>query len=187
MAQSAIDLTPRNRDLNLCSQAGARGRPHVILVIGSTVPGPRAMHSATWLGRRLGAEMLVVAAIEYAPPRDELVDARVALARRAVSGTTARLARGAVKADGIVVTVRDGEAPATIDDLADQHEAELVAVTSSRRSWLWLFAGSALGYRLIRAGRRAVLVIPDHRPGPWARFVAWLDLDRRGLSPQGTS
>lgn len=187
MAQPAIDLTPRNRDLDLRSQEGARGRPHVILVIGSTVPGARAMHSATWLGRRLGAEMLVVAAIEYAPPRDELVEARMALARRVVSATTGRLARGAVKAEGIVVAVRDGAAPATIDDLADQHEAELVAVTSSRRSWLWLFGGSALGHRLVRAGRRAVLVIPDHRPGPCARFVAWLDLGRRGLSPQRTS
>ena len=158
----------------------------MILVIGSTVPGPRALYSATWLGRRLGARVLVVAAVEYPPPRDEWVDALVTAARRAVSATTARLAREAVKAEGIVVAVPNGLGGATIEDLADRHEAELVAVTSSRPSWFRVFPGSGLGHHLTRTGHRPVLVIPDRRASPAARFLTWLDtrLDRshRGVS-----
>lgn len=179
MAQPVIEsgapLAPGKTDLNLSSGAGGRGRPHVILVIGSTEPGARAMYSASWLGRRLGAEMLVVAVVEYRPPHDEWVDALMEAAGRAVSATTVRLVRESVQARGAVVAVPCGRAPATIDDLADQHEVELVAVTSPRRSWFRVFGGSALGRHLARTGHRPVLVIPDHRPGSGPRFRTWLD------------
>lgn len=184
MAQPVIraesPVAPRPRDPVVPATEGGRGRPHVILVIGSAEPGPRAMHSATWLGRRLGAQMLVVSAVEYPPPHDEWVDALVATARGAVSATTRRLEREAVKAEGVVVAVPNGEGPAAIDDLADAHEAELVAVTSSRRSWFRVFPGSFLGHHLTRTGHRPVLVIPDHRPGPPGWFLSRLIAARGG-------
>lgn len=183
MAQPAIEAgflpASRQRDLDR-SADGLRGRPHVVLVIGSSEPGARAIYSAAWLGRRLGAEMLVVAVVEYLPPRDELVAAWVASARRAASATAARLVRKGIAARGVVVAAQQGEGPPTVDDLAEQQEAELVAVTSRRRSWFWVSSGSAVARYLTRAGRTPVLVIPDHGPGPWLRFLAWLHASRRG-------
>lgn len=180
LVKSESPLAPRHHDLTVPSAEGARGRPHVILVIGSAEPGPRAMHSATWLGRRLGAQMLVVSAVEYPPPRDEWVDALVTAARGAVSATTGRLVREAVKAEGVVVAVPNGQGPAAIDDLADAHEAELVAVASARRSWFRVFPGSVMGHQLTRTGHRPVLVIPDHRPGPPGWFLSRLTAARGG-------
>lgn len=186
-SRPAPRLAPGDRDLDVSTARpaeGSRGRPHVILVVGPTEPGTRAMHSATWLGRRLGAEILVVAAVEYPPPRDELVDARVAAARQVVSATTRRLRREAVRAEGIVVAVRDGLGPATIDNLADGREAELVAVASPRRSWFRVFPGSALGHQLTRTAHRPVLIIPDQRPGAGAWIRAWFGGTRRELSTE---
>lgn len=186
MAQPAIEagslLASRQRDLDGRSTEGPRGRPHVILVIGSIEPGPRATQSAAWLGRRLRAEMLVVAVVEYSPPRDELVEAWIASARRAAAATAGRLMRQGVTARGTVVIAPDGEGPAAVDDLAEQQEAELVAVTSRRRSWFWVSPGSAVARYLTRAGRTPVLVIPDHRLGPCMRLVAWLHGTRRTAS-----
>jgi hypothetical protein len=173
-------LAPGQSDLDRHSAEGRRGRPHVILVVGSTELGPRALYSASWLGRRLGAEMLVVAAVEYSPPHDELVDALMEAAGRAVSATTTHLVRESVPARGIVVAVPNSQAPAAIDNLADQHETELVAVISRRRSWFRVFPGSPIGHRLTRTGHRPVLVIPDHRAGLGAWIRAWLDGTRGG-------
>ena len=183
MAQPAVETGPllasQRSDLAGRSTDGTRGRPHVILVIGSIEPGARATYSAAWLGRRLGAELLVVAMVEYLPPRDELVEAWVASARRVVRATAGCLVRHGVAARGVVIVAKEGEGPALVDDLAEQHEAELVAVTSRRRSRLGVFPGSAVARYLTRAGRTPVLVIPDHRPGPWTRVLAWLRNPRR--------
>ncbi len=153
----------------------------MILVVGSTEPGARATHSAAWLGRRLGAEMVVAAVVEYPPPRDELVGAWVASARRVVAATAARLMAQGVTAHGTVMLAREGDGPATIDDLAQREEAELVAVTARRRAWFWVSPGSAVARYLTRAGRTPVLVIPDQRPGPSMRFVARLRGGRRAI------
>ncbi|MBO0708590.1 MAG: universal stress protein [Candidatus Dormibacteraeota bacterium] len=186
MPQPAIEAgvlsASRQRDLDDRSANGPRGRPHVILVIDSVEPGPRAIYSAGWLGRRLRAEMLVVAVVEYLPPRDELVAAWVASARRAAAATAARLVGRGITARGLVVVAQQGEGPATVGSLAAQQEADLVAVTSRRRSWFWVSPGSAIARYLTRAGRTPVLVIPDHREAPWRRFRGWLHGSRREAS-----
>lgn len=164
----------RDRDLAGHSTGEPRGRPHVILVIDAIEPGARAIYSAAWLGRRLRAQMLVVALVEYPPPRDELVHAWVASARQSVSATAARLRRHGVAARGMVLVAPDGEGPATVGDLAQEQEVELVAVTSRRRSWFWVSPAPAVARYLTRAGYAPVLVIPDHRRDPWMRFLDWL-------------
>jgi nucleotide-binding universal stress UspA family protein len=162
-------------DATAQSGEGARGRPHVVLVIGASEPRPRAMHDAVWLGRHLKAEMLVVAAVEYRPPQDELVAARVEWTRDAVWSTTEHLVDEGVNAAGTVLVARDGLGPAVVDEFADEHEADLVAVTSQHPSWFWVFPGSGMAHRLARGGRRPVVVIPDHRPGLGARLTSWLE------------
>jgi nucleotide-binding universal stress UspA family protein len=123
------------------------------------------MHQADWLGRHLRAEMLVVAAVEYRPPQDELVAVRVDSIRGVVSSTAAHLVGEGVDSAGTVLIARDGLGPNVVDDFADEHEADLVAVTSQRRSRFWVFPGSGMAHHLTRAGRRPVVVIPDPRPG----------------------
>lgn len=126
------------------------------------------------MGRRLGAEMLVVAPVKYRPPRDELVAARVSSMERVVSWTAERLVDQGVDAAGTVLVAPGGLGSAAVDDFADQHEADLVAVASRRGSWLGLFPGSGMAHHLMREGRRPVLVIPDHRPGLGAAIGSWL-------------
>ena len=87
---------------------GGHGRPHVILVVGTSEPGARAMQDAVWLGRHLRAVMLVVSAVEYRPPPDELVAARVELIRGVVSSTAEHLVDQGVDAAGTVLVARDG-------------------------------------------------------------------------------
>lgn len=100
-ARTRLRLTePDLGDIAVRPNAGSRGRPHVIFVIGATKPRPCAMHSAAWLGRRLRAEMLVVAAVKYRPPRDDLVDLRVAQMRGVVWATTTDLVSEGVDACG---------------------------------------------------------------------------------------
>ena len=186
MAQLAVraglQLASRHSDFADGSAGDSRGRPHLILVVGSSEPGVRATRSAAWLGRRLGAEMLVVAVVEYAPPRDELVAAWAASARRVVSATVGRLVRLGIAARGVVIVAREGDGPATVDNLAEQHETELVAVTARRRPWFWPSAGPAVARYLTRAGRTPVLVIPDHRPAAWMRFLPWRPGSGRGAA-----
>jgi nucleotide-binding universal stress UspA family protein len=156
-----------------------RGRPHVVLVIGTSVPRARAMHDAVWLGRHLRAEMLVVSAVEYRPPRDELVAARVELTRGVVRSTTEHLVEHGVDAAGTVLVARDGLGVAVVEDFANRHEADLLAITSQHPTRFWVFGGSGMARHLMRAGRRPVVVIPDHRPGARAWFRAWLEPQRR--------
>lgn len=153
---------------------GGRGRPHVVLVVGPSEPRPRAMHSAAWLGRRLKAEMLVVAPVEYRPPRDELVAARVAATRCVVAETAEHLANQGVDAAGTVLVVRDGLGPAAVGDFAEEHEADLVAVASRHGSWFWVLPGSGIAHHLMRTARRPVLVIPDQGPGVLTRLMDWV-------------
>jgi len=133
------------------------------------------MRDAAWLGKHLRAEMLVVAAVEYRPAQDELVAARVEWGRDVVSSTTEHLVDQGVDAAGTVLVARDGLGAAVVDEFADEHEADLVAVASQRSSHLWVFPGSGMAHRLARGGRRPVLVIPDHRPGLGARILSWLE------------
>ena len=163
---------PFARALDLQAPAGdpVRGRPHVVLVVGRSEPRPPALHDAVWLGRHLRAEMLVVAAVEYRPPQDELVAARVEWIRDVVSSTAEHLVGEGVAAAGTVLVVRDGLGPAVIDDFAEEHEADLIAVTPQRSSRFWVFGGSGMAHHLARAGRRPVVVIPDHGPGLGARL-----------------
>jgi nucleotide-binding universal stress UspA family protein len=133
------------------------------------------MHDAVWLGRHLRAEMLVVAPVEYRPPQDELVAARVEWTRDVVSSTADHLVDQGVDAAGTVLVARDGLGPRVVEDFADEHEADLVAVTAQHASRFWVFPGSGMAHHLARAGRRPVVVIPDHRPGMGARFWSWLE------------
>lgn len=157
------------------SGQGGRGRPHVILVVGTSEPRARAMQDAVWLGRHLRAVMLVVSTVEYRPPPDELVAARVELMRGVVSSTAEHLVDQGVDAAGTVLVARDGLGAALVEDFAGRHEADLVAVTAQRPTRLWVFGASGMAHHLIRAGRRPMVVIPDHRPGPGAWFRSWLE------------
>lgn len=157
---------------------GGRGRPHVVLVIGATEPRPPAMHEVVWLGRHLQAEMVVVAAVEYRPPQDELVAARVEWTRDVVSSTAEHLTDQGVDAAGTVLVARDGLGPTVVEEFADEYEADLVAVTSHHPSWLWVLPGSGMAHHLARGGRRPVVVIPDHGPGLGARLASWLERAR---------
>ncbi len=78
--------------------------------------------------------MLVVAAVKYRPPRDDLVDLRVAQMRGVVWATTTDLVSEGVDACGTVVIAALGQVEMAIDDLAEEREADLVAVTSERPS-----------------------------------------------------
>jgi nucleotide-binding universal stress UspA family protein len=135
----------------------------LLLVLERSETEPEAAAVATWLARGMGAEVVVVAAVERDPrwslsifDQDNL-DA----VRRNVESMVEHLVSEGVSASGEVAISGVGEGARAIREVADEVDADLLAVVANRTSWLFILPGSSIAHHLMRTSGRPVLLIPN--------------------------
>lgn len=137
-------------------------RPNVVALLERPIPGSWSLRQLSSFARRWGAHLLIATVVTYDHTLNDFDRVRFLMAKKDVADVTARLVEQGIGAAGEVRLAAHGDEVSAASDLADRLDADLVIVLARRGSWFGLFPGSALAHRLMRQGRRPVLVIPDH-------------------------
>jgi universal stress protein E len=163
---------------------GENGVRRVLAATDLSSRADRALRRAALLSQATGAEFLVLHAIEDDQPRS-LVEARrreaAALLRDQVAGL--RELRGSAAS----LLIEEGAPFETILRAADARDVDLIALGEHRRRALMdIFAGTTVE-RVMRHGRRPVLMVNQPASGPYRHVLAATDFSDHSARALGTA
>ncbi|WP_460273860.1 universal stress protein [Celeribacter sp. ULVN23_4] len=142
----------------------------------------RAIERALQLSEQHGAKVILMHVID-----DDLPANLVTQMREAAQETLKALLKSKDSSEAVDITIKTGEPVATISEMAEALEADLVVLGVHRPRPFWdMFAGTTME-RLVRALHRPVLLVRDPVTGPYQSVLCGIDLSPSCLAAGETA